>query len=697
MSAPDFDVIRGKLALLITRLRRRLPPAPDSRLASTWPTPVLATAAAILAVTLGAGALRLHAVRDYTYGHPDEEIARAVVVSVLKSGDDDTNWERTDVVSQFHYTEYNFSSYYLFAADVERLLGHAKIDIAHQAGALRLHLRELSSVLGALCVLFAGLFAWRVGGALCGFTTALLCACHVSLFQDSLYARPETFVTLLTLLLLATLASDRIHRGLVLILAGLIVGLLVACKITFLLYLPFPLLLAPALLSTPRDGKSVESHLLLWSGSLSAYFVAIGVGFAMGVPYALRFPWEYVQGLVPLIVQYNHGCCIDSVGGKADLIERLAYGFSYLVQTVGYPALVLALIGASRLAWRRDVRMLLILSGPLLTLLYFLQTETFYERNFSQALPVVFLLVGLGIQASLDLLRQPRWLERGLAAALVGAAVATPAMVLAKAVDPALDGRYQRQIDAETETLSQSGTVSILDLPESLKLMPSRPPVFCGSFLYVTRVYDERSELGKLQKSGYQIVGIVQSVFGDHPVSTLQSYLSPSVAYLKPPTPENCSLEWSPLQQRPNEKPVQATVIRGGNWPPLEGSPRNLSGSTWLLPLYDSWGGSDMRTGTLTIGPFRACGSVTLPVIVGPGKNAVSLRIVRRDALTETVLYNGLPPSALDKNQWQEIRIDQPSGKCSTYTVQARDDGQAWGEWIGVGLPVVEAPTQAGR
>jgi hypothetical protein len=633
---------------------------------------------ALVALTVLAGALRLYAVRHFSYTHPDEEIARAVVVSVLKNGDSDTDWARTDVAKQFNYTEYNFSSYYLFAADVQILLGKTKVDIKHQIGALRDNLRLLSAALGALCILFAGLLGWRVGGRLCGVATALLSACDVTLFQDSLYARPETFVTLLTLWFLLVLTSTRTHRGLVLTVAGFLLGVLIACKITFLIYFPFPLLLAPALLSTPKDGKPAEAHLFLWSGSLSAYFLAIGAGFALGAPYALHFPWEYVEGLVPLMKQYENGAWSNGLK-DADMLARFANSTAYLVYTLGYPALLLALVGAARMLWRRDVRLLLILGGPLLTLLYFMQTRAFFERNFSQALPVLFLLGGLGIKALSDLIRKPALRRTGAAMVMLFGAAIAPALVTAKAIDPALDGRYQREVEAEATALSDGGRVPVF-YGWHLNEVAETGRSFCGRYVIGLRDFREGTV-----PQGYTVVAYMHSVFGDYPVSTLQTYLSQPMIFVAPSPSASCALELGALLPQPGEAPLKAPLSRSSDWPtnPIPDTPTD----SWPWPRYSSWGGSDKNTGTLTLGPFRACTDFVVPYAIGAARREVSLRITRGRAGAAQVLYDGIPLSAPD--QWQQLTMHVPPGQCGDYTVTATDAGQGWQQWLGIGVPVV--------
>lgn len=649
--------------------------------------------AALVALTALAGALRFYAVIHFNYTHPDEEIARAVVVSVLKNDDSDTNWARTDVGEPFRYTEYNFSSYYLFAAAFERARGNAVVDIEHQAGALRKHLRLLSAGLGAFCILLAGLLGWRVDGWLCGLVTAALTACSVTLFQDSLYARPETFVTLLTLLFLLVLGTDRIHRGLVLTVAGFLLGVLIACKITFLIFFPFPLLLAPALLSTPKDGKPMESHLLLWTSSLAAYFVAIGVGFAIGAPYALRYPWEYVEGLVPLMKQYEN---VPGPNGlsTASMMARFANSFAYVTYTIGYPALLLALIGTIHTLWKRNTRLVLLIGAPLLSLLYFMQTKAFFERNFSQALPVLFLLAGLGLSVLVGFIRGPRLLRIGAAVVIFGIAAIEPVSVMSKAIDPVLDGRYQAQIAAEATALSDDGRVAMFE-GWGVDRIGMREIPFCGNYMFSSRFYeqDHGLKVGSVLPNGYRVAGYIHSVFGDYPISTLQTYLAPSMIFVAP-TQSSCALELAPLIAQPGEKPLHAPLAMNGGWAaaaPLSQAPE----SSWPWPLYSSWGGSDSNTGTLTFGPFRACGGYVLPYTIGTSHSGVSLRIAAKGKSGSQVLYEGIPPFA--PGRWQQVTVHAPPGQCSEYTITATDSGPGWAQWLGVGVPVSLTSGQTSR
>lgn len=650
---------------------------------SAW----LVAAALVLAFTLLGGALRSHAQEYGRYSHPDEEIARAVVWKVLDTGSNDTNWAHTDVSPKFRYDQYNFSSYYLFGAYAEELSGHSHSDIKHPISVLIGNLRRLSIELGTLCILLAGILGWRVAGAVTSVTAAGLTAVSVTLFQDSLYARPEAFVTALSLILLIVLTSERIHRGIVLTISGFAIGLLIACKVTFVLYVPFPILLAPAFLSTQDQGDSSNPHLVYWSASMCAYFLAMGIGFYIGAPYAVHYPWEYINGVKFLFTQYENGWWPNGLHPGSTEMERFGNGLTYLMHTVGYLALILGCFGIARLIKTRDARLALILAGPMLTLLYFLQTMAFFERNFSQALPILFVLVGLGIQSCATHLKKWPAPKHAVTAVLLGACLITPATVIAKIFHPVLDGSYARLADAGGLTETNDSRVLVMNGQFALNRLPEVNGNYCGDYIYAMRDYGDREGMSSLLAKGYRIAGWLPSVFGDEQISTLQSYFSASMLYIAPPRPASgrCVAEIDPLEARPEETQVPAPVNMSGGWS-LNGAPLRIDPQQWPWPLYGSWSGADSHTGDLTIGPFRSCGDLAIPISGGRGIANLSLEITRKIGKTEETIITTRPPFALYR--WEQLTLRNPDHRCAMYTIKASDTGDGWEEWLGVGAPV---------
>lgn len=673
-----YPLFYKPLQKLVTNLKGQAAKASQRVASGLSPTLV-----AIVVITAAAGAARLYATTHFSYSHPDEPIAIAVISHVFQTHEDDTDWGRTDVIKPFRYDQYNFSSYYLFAAYVEKLRGQATIDLEHPAGAMLKHLRNISAVLGTLCVLFSGILGWRLSGSICAVTACLLTACSTSLFQDSIYARPETFVTLLTLLLCLALTSEKTHRGLVLTVAGFLIGILIACKITFLIYFPFPLLLAPALLSTPDDKDPKNLHLIYWTGSLSAYFLALLIGFYVGAPYAVRYPWEYLNGLEFLFKQYTDQGGVNSAG----LLGHLSNSTGYLTYAVGYPALLLAILGIARLAVHKDVRKCLIISGPLLTLIYFMQTATFFERNFSQALPILFIMVGFGIRSLADMIGKRDRLRLAAATGLIITSAVVPLSVTAKAIDPALDGRYQREAEAKGRALTEDGNLMLFHLwrVDQVGVINGN---LCGTYVYEARNfgYNMDETLQKLLRKGYRLVGKLQSPFGDYPASTLQSYLAPSMVYLAPPEEMSgpCSLILSPLKVIPGVATIPAKITLERGW--TKGGVQIPPPSSWRWPIYGSWSGSDGNTGTIQIGPFRACGEFIFPYTVGRSFWETSLKVVRHAPSGDETLFDGnLPVSPPD---WEQITLRQASHTCATYTITGTAASTDRRDWVGLGSPI---------
>lgn len=638
----------------------------------------------IMVITLAAGGLRLYSGETFTYSHPDEGIALAVITHVFESHDDDTNWARTDVFYKFKYDQYNFSSYYLFAAATEKLQGHTDFDLKHPTGFLLRNLRDLSAILGGLCVLFAGILGWRMGGPICGITASLLTGCSVTLFQDSLYARPDAFVTLVSLLVCLTLTSDKMHRSLVLTISGFLIGILIACKITFILYFPFPLLLAPVFLSTPGDGDPKNPHLIYWAGSLGAYFLSVLIGFYVGAPYAVKYPWEYLNGLIYLFKQYSGGWGPNGLQDSAGIFERLSYSSSYLIYTVGYPALALSALGIVRLVTRRDVRNILIFIAPLLTLIYFMQTKAFFERNFSQSLPMLFIMVGMGIQLLVAMIKNSKQLRLAVATLLLALSVFTPLSVTAKAIDPALDGRFKSEVDAKAKALSENGTLMVFYSWSAVQVKTLNGD-FCGPYIYEARDFPNTPGLSNLLAGGYKLLGRLDSPFGDYPTSTLQTYLASPMVYVAPPDPASgrCKLILNPLKKASGEALVPAHITMTKGWS-LDGA-QTPKPEPWKWPIYGSWSGSDRNTGTIQIGPFRVCGDFLIPYTAGRNYSEMFLNITERGPDGESTLFKGIPP--VNSPDWEQIEIHQPGHKCAVYTLSGSDDGTGPGEWMALGAP----------
>jgi hypothetical protein len=657
--------------------------------------------AAVLILALSLAAAVSHwLVLEGRYAQPDEEIARAVVSRVLVTGNSDTNWARTDVVSAFRYNQFNFSSYYLAAAWVERGLGRTKADVDDQA-ALRLHLRQQSCVLGGFVVLLAGLLGLRLSAPIAGVAAALLTAACVTLFQDCIYARPEVFVTLLTLLFVHVSISLSIGRGLVLFATGLLVGILLAAKVTFAALLPFPLMILAVRLA-PLGRSSLLSA---WPGLLGyslMYIIAVGAGFALGAPYAIAAPWQYAQGIEALLRQYSAGYWPHGVP-DASLPGRFSNGLRYLVYTLGAPCLVLALAALAVQFRRRNGQVVLAMAGPLLTLLFFLQTPVFFERNFSHALPIVFVLCGIGLALLGEFMRKSLPTKPPLLPALAVVAVLVltaypPLAVSARLFNLLRLDDYLPKVEAEQQRISNHGALSVFAVPTvstDISAIPKMRGGLCGHVIYQVMDYGDlytQRQLAAFLALGYRLESRVVGPFSGAPPSTLNTYHATDVVFLSSPrdnSDASCKADLVTLESQHDYAEIKTDVSMSTAWQ-QNAFPPDMDIGTWRSPLFASWGGHDANVGELAMGPFSVCGVVIVPFATGPDTTGSELSIERLSNGGHTTIFAGTPPPV---QAWSAIRV-RSSGDCATYYVRAVDHGTGWGQWLAVGVPVRAAARQ---
>jgi hypothetical protein len=641
-----------------------------------------------------------------SYSHPDEVIAKSVVTKVLATKKKDTNWARTDVIELFHYNQFNFSSYYLAAAKIEKVVHHRGADIANETVLIG-HLRQQNVVFAGLIALLAGLLAWRISNPLGAVLGSLLTATCVTLFQDSIYARPEAFVTILTLLFVFVLLS-RFNRWAMLGLSGLLLGILIATKITFLMFLPFPLLVLSARAhATATPGQHTNPHPWQITGAVLLFFACIFGGFALGAPYAVLAPWEYLEGVGYLLRQYGAGQWPQGMNGGGAL-GRLGQGIAYLLYTEGVIVPGLAIAGIVLLLRQGRHAMVLACAGPLLSLLYFLQTRAFFERNFSHALPIVFALAGVGmawmIAALGDWLSRRRWQSDALRGALVTAAVLltifAPYAVSAKLYHVLVEGDDSLRVMETTQRkVSHDGAIPVIWLHSDIGAIANARGSLCGEVIYKLIEFgdaDAQQRLIDLTQRGYHIDAHLHGPFDGAPLSTLQTYHAANVVFLHGPpdaADNQCKAELIGLKLNPAYVDINTPVVLSSGWT-QGGYPPDMQFGDWTRPFYASWSGSDANTGDMTIGPFEACGDVIVPFAIGPTRHDLELAIDRDVGSThESILLDAPPPTVT----LSAIRIPH-ADRCATYTIKGKDHGAGWGQWLGVGMPAelpVKSPTPA--
>ena len=99
---------------------------------------------------------------------------------------------------------------------------------------------------------------------------------------------------------------------------------------------------------------------------------------------------------------------------------------------------------------------------------------------------------------------------------------------------------------------------------------------------------------------------------------------------------------------------------------------------------YASWSGSDHNTGVIRFGPFHAQdGAIAVKLITGPSQFRQS--IVLTDASTGEVL-SAFEPGRYDSWTWVRLTMP-PSTPGRALMLQALDQGNGWGQWMGVSIP----------
>lgn len=352
------------------------------------------------------------------YGHPDETITFEVVRYMRSSGDWDSNWAKAKLEPGFHYEQYNFASYLHATFGFYRLVkGIPALDEWRSRDGGFWVYRFFSVALATLAVMQTWWLARRVGGARVGLAAGAWVAVLPGLVQDAHYARPEAFVTVLTLAaVLLSLPRGRFSKWRVFG-AAVVVGVAVACKISMLAMAWLPLV---ALIPVER-GAAVGLGRWAWAAGLT--LTGLMVGFAVGAPDAVAHLQIYARGVLYLTQQYAglhppHSPLLDETA--TGLLTR------YYISTLGGLGLVAGLGGGVVLWWQRRRRECVALVGPVVLFAgYFCTRSVFFERNLSHLLPLWCVLAALGLAAGAS------WIERrcGVRAAWCLAALLALALV----------------------------------------------------------------------------------------------------------------------------------------------------------------------------------------------------------------------------------------------------------------------------
>jgi 4-amino-4-deoxy-L-arabinose transferase-like glycosyltransferase len=341
---------------------------------------------AVAVIVLLGGTLRFgHHAMPFEF--PDESITFEVVRHMRQTGDWDVNWRKAELSPELKYDQYNFSSHlyatYFFYRLVKLVPGTLAWRSERDGFVVY---RFLSAALGSLVVLQAiqlgFVTAARTGAIIAGTLTAI----STLLVQDAHYVRPEPFMTVLTLAAVALSlprGDGAFGRA---VLAGVCMGLLIACKISLVMLAWVPFVpLVPAW----RESRTWRASLLV--------VIAIALGFLFGAPGALTNPEGFAHGVRKLSEQYGGLHPPHSHADGSATSDLLA---GYFIATFGWPLIAGFALGVFALLRERAWGRLVVLVGPVFVFFGgFATRSVFFERNLSPVVPLVFVVAAAGVTA----------------------------------------------------------------------------------------------------------------------------------------------------------------------------------------------------------------------------------------------------------------------------------------------------------
>jgi hypothetical protein len=632
-------------------------------------------------ILLACAALRFWPLQ-FDYFHPDETIAVGVAHHLVDHGTLDTNWKNADLPPDFKLPQYNFSGYMQSAAAVDGVLKAATgRETRNTLWALRLWSAMLAIGVAALTFMAAR----RFFGVPTALVATALVAINPLLTQDGFYARPEPFVTVLTLLLILG-GPRRAPLFWRVVAAALIAGVLIATKISLVALLP--LLFLPEI-----DNVSLHAYVrrAFQEAPVRAAAVLAGgaAGFLAAAPFALVNQADYMEGIAFLMRQYAAPQWPYGLG-EASTPARLAYVVSYFGATAGALTLILAVAGAAFTAAARNFRAFGVFLSCFAFGLWFATYPTFFERNFSHIVPVALIFAAYGIVRIAALV--PRPALRAAAVLVIFMVAAYPAarmtyLLLAEEVS----GRSWRDLGALRHALTTTygAELTILDAREDYKNLEDENFRLCGRWLIeMPHYHGPRSDAALIQvaaATGFKEVGRFTSHFDYVPTSSLHTYVMPTRVYLfrgddtgacEPPTdvadPRSAG---AALPLRAVE--ADPAWTKGGAYPTYMGfTPADYYG-TW------SWVGGP-PTGTLRMtADVSGQAEVLLPYLTGADTHAQSVRITDRTTGAEILKLAPLPASA----RWSYRRVALPPGT-DEIVIEATDAGASPPEWYAFAPPL---------
>jgi len=656
--------------------------------------------AILLAIMAIAAVLRMP-VNHGEFRHPDEAIAEAVVSHIRETGRIDTNWANApDMHVSFKYDQHNFAGYNVV------LTGWDIITDRTFLGAVRSvdRFRHFSAGCYLLTIALAFALARRISGSLAaGGIAAAFTALSGQLFQDSLYGRPESLATSLVLLvaLLLVTAEDVERPRRRLFAAAALSGFLFSIKISFIGYLPV-VLVALILHRSGSGSGRLPATVPSVAPSIAAAILLFVLGAWLGMPNATLS--EYLSGIEALRTQYAGHHWPYGLGPSVNLAERMAHGGTFVLGTQGALVAGLALAGLALTLRERRWVVASLVALSMAYVVYFMSRPVFFERNFSHALPLVFISAAHGIDRISRLATKPRY-QVAVQFALAVAALAPSALILATLRFGVLTGALLREREAAVTSAAQNCQCEVLefgyDYPAAERALALNGPV-------ILRVSDVGEHSNRLP--GEPAEGTLRSIlrspdaapdavrlpgpFHALPTSTLHTYhVADEVLIRLPQRASDASTASVSIVPTASQIAAGAygTLVENTGWT-RSGLLPWLQAHTIEDPVFGSWNGDDRHRAEMQIA-MGTCRSFIVRRGLGPQP--------KRQSLVATWAVNGQPaetraPNALPSpphgrrrqavDYWTTYRFDLPAG-AESIRVTVRDDGDGDGETSAVTLP----------
>jgi hypothetical protein len=457
------------------------------------------TMAGWVALLVAFVALRL--IRGEAIINMDELIPLKLAEAMTARGSLDPNFATADL-GPMQYNSYVFYFY--------NIVSFFAIKAAHWLGVPPLGLlRVLNLILQLLAIALASDALRRNGVDRLGclFVAALI-AVAPGVVQDAYMARPESLIYFLVALLIWVLALEAPMR-LRLAMAGLVIGLGIAVKVTFA---TSAVLVAMPLSASWRERTGRE-----WAALGAILLLGTALGFCIGAPYALIHPEVFFNGLDVLAQQYRLGHPPHSLP-EYQLLAQAGWIARYFLELYG-PLPLLALAAP---IWLHDTArrwtLWLAMSWMILAI-YFATKAVFYERNFAHGLLPLLMAAAFGVSG----FKHQRW--RIAVAVLLLLPLTYWSTQIALAVRSGLGPQKYENANG----LHVSHRLGLAELSRDV-------PVTCGTIAVVD--YNDpwtRAHVSQLEQNGFTLVGRYQGRFAHLVTSTLHTGFDVGAYYLKCP------------------------------------------------------------------------------------------------------------------------------------------------------------------